>query len=293
MSYIGIDGRVVSTADAVISVMDHGLMYGIGLFETFRTYGGEPFLLERHLERLEEGCRLLGIRYVPETGEIRAWLSRLMAANGLEEAYIRLTVTAGEGALGLPSGDYKAPCQLVYIKPLPVVTDSLYAEGKALRLLKTPRNTPETPWRLKSLHYMNNIMAKRELQGDPEAVSLQAEGLMLTEQGELAEGIVSNIFFVKNGILYTPDVGTGILPGITRAVVLELADELGIPAREGRYGWEDLQQADEIFTTGSVQEIMPITRLLESGKEQLVIGDGQAGSLSQALLKAYRQKAGL
>lgn len=293
MNFIGIDGRVVSTADAVISVMDHGLMYGMGLFETFRTYGGIPFLLERHLERLQEGCRLLGIRYVPEAGETQAWLSRLMAANGLEEAYIRLTVTAGEEALGLPCGDYKSPRQLVYIKPLPLVPDSLYSEGKALRLLKTPRNTPETPWRLKSLHYMNNIMAKRELQSDPEAVSLHAEGLMLTEQGELAEGIVSNIFFVKNGILYTPDVGTGILPGITRAVVLELAGELGIPACEGRYGWEDLQQADEVFTTGSVQEIMPITRLLEDGKEQQAIRGGQAGPLTRTLLKAYRKKAGL
>lgn len=293
MNYIGIDGRVVNTADAVISVMDHGLMYGMGLFETFRTYGGVPFLLNRHLERLAESCKLIGIRFEPDPVEIKEWLSQLMAANGQKEAYIRFTVTAGEEALGLPSGDYKTPRQLIYIKPLPVVPDSRYAEGKALRLLKTRRNTPETPWRLKSLHYMNNIMAKRELQGDPEAVSLQAEGLMLTEQGELAEGIVSNIFFVKNGILYTPDVGTGILPGITRAVVLELADELGIPAREGRYGWGDLQQAEEIFTTGSVQEIMPITRLLEDGKEQQVIGGRHAGPLTLALLKAYRQKAGL
>lgn len=293
MSFMGIDGRVMDTAEAVVSVMDHGLLYGMGLFETFRTYGGIPFLLERHLERLKESCRLLGIRYQPDPSYIEDWISRILSANGLEEAYIRFTVTAGEEALGLPAGDYMAPRELVYVKPLPHLPDSLYTKGKALQLLATPRNTPETPWRLKSLHFMNNIMAKRELQSYPDAVKLQAEGLMLTGTGELAEGIVSNVFFVKNDILFTPDIGTGILPGVTRSVVFDLADELGLAAREGRYFWDDLVHADEVFTTGSVQELVPVTCLLKAGEEPRIVGEGLAGPVTKALLKAYRQKAGL
>lgn len=293
MRFMGVDGRVVNTAEAVVSVMDHGLLYGMGLFETFRTYRGEPFLLERHLRRLTDSCKMLGITYTPDPERIREWILRVMSANELQDAYVRYTVTAGVEALGLPAGDYTNPTELLYIKPLPELPDSLYKQGKALQLLVTPRNTPETAVRLKSLHYMNNIMAKRELQSYSDAVRLQAEGLMLTENGDLAEGIVSNIFFIKDGKLYTPDVETGILPGITRAFVLELADDLGIPAEEGRYTWDVLTLADEIFTTGSVQELVPVTSLLRSGEENVVVGSGFAGPITEHLLKTYRQKAGL
>ncbi|MGM1050467.1 MAG: aminotransferase class IV [Bacillota bacterium] len=293
MRFMGVDGRVVDTAEAVVSVMDHGLLYGMGLFETFRTYQGEPFLLERHLSRLADSCKMLGIAYNPNPERLREWILQLMSANELEDAYIRYTITAGVEALGLPAGDYTNPTELVYIKPLPVLPDSLYKKGRALQLLSTPRNTPETAVRLKSLHYMNNIMAKRELQSYPDAVHLQAEGLMLTGNGDLAEGIVSNIFFIKDGKLYTPDVDTGILPGITRAFVLELANHLGIPAEEGRYTWDVLTYADEIFTTGSVQELVPVTSLLRHGEENAVVGSGFVGPITENLLKTYRQKAGL
>lgn len=293
MRFMGMDGRVVDTAGAVVSAMDHGLLYGMGLFETFRTYRGEPFLLERHLTRLEESCRLLGIMYNPDSLYMREWITRLLAANDLEDAYVRYTVTAGVEALGLPTDDYTKPSELLYIKALPVLPPSVYQQGKALQRLDTPRNTPETPVRLKSLHYMNNIMAKRELQRYPEAVRFQAEGLMLNVEGELAEGIVSNIFFVKDGTLYTPDIGTGILPGITRAFVLELAHDLGIPTEEGRYTWDILKDANEVFTTGSVQELMPVTSLLEVDKETVIVGNGCVGPITQRLMNAYRQKAGI
>lgn len=293
MRFMGVNGRVVDTAGAVVSVMDHGLLYGMGLFETFRTYKGSPFLLERHLSRLAESCRLLGISYKTDPEYMRYWISQLLSVNDLEDAYIRYTVTAGVEALGLPAGDYTKPTELLYIKPLPMLPPSLYKEGKALQLLETPRNTPETPVRLKSLHYMNNILAKRELQSYPDAVRLQAEGLMLTGKGELAEGIVSNIFFIKDGKLYTPDVETGILPGITRALVLELAHDLRIPIEEGWYTWNTLTYADEIFTTGSVQELVPVTRLLKAHEETVVVGSGFAGPFTERLIRGYRQKAGL
>lgn len=142
---------------------------------------------------MAEGCRQLGIPFEPDIQGLREWIQLVMDKNELSEAYIRYTVTAGEDILGLPSAAYKQPNQLLYIKALPVTPTSLYTEGKELQLLNHRRNTPEGPVRLKSLHYMNNILAKRELAGYPSA-ERGAEGLMLTAQGEVAEGIVSNIF---------------------------------------------------------------------------------------------------
>lgn len=293
MSYVGLNGSVVRQDQAAVSVMDHGLLYGMGLFETFRTYNGVPFLLEWHLKRLSDSCRLLGIHHQPDPVMITGWLQQLMAANGLSEAYVRYTVTAGEAPLGLPSGQYTAPATLLFAKALPPLKAALYTEGRALQLLSVTRNSPETPVRLKSLHYMNNVMAKRELDERNAATGTQAEGLMLTADGHVAEGIVSNVFFVKGNKLYTPEISTGVLPGITRAVVLELAEELGVEAEEGRYRWGALAGADEVFTTGSVQEIVPVTKLIDVEGASHRIGDGLAGPLTGKLLQAYRKKAGL
>ncbi|WP_411552600.1 aminotransferase class IV [Paenibacillus lautus] len=293
MNYIGMNGGIVEAADAVVPVMDHGLLYGMGLFETFRTYQGKPFLLERHLNRLTDSCRELGIAHKADAERISGWIAELMEANGLQDAYIRYTVTAGEGLLGLPAGDYAKPAEILFAKELPAPNSALYETGRAMRLLSLPRNTPESSVRMKSLHYMNNILAKRELARYPEPSGGPAEGLMLTPAGDVAEGIVSNVFFVKKGRLYTPDVGTGILPGITRAVVLELAADLGIEAEEGRYDWDVFTEADEIFTTGSVQEIVPVTTLIGVEGATLSIGQGVAGPITRALLYAYRRKAGL
>lgn len=165
----------------------------MGLFETFRTYNGVPFLLRRHLDRLADGCRQLGIPFVPDEASLRDWITRVMDKNALKDAYIRYTVTAGEDILGLPAGDYSRPNHLLYIKELPRQPAALYSEGKGLQLLQLRRNTPEGPVRLKSLHYMNNILAKRELAGYASAAG-GTEGLMLTAEGNIAEGIVSNIF---------------------------------------------------------------------------------------------------
>ncbi|MGY5340899.1 aminotransferase class IV [Paenibacillus glucanolyticus] len=292
MRFIGLNGGIVDAAGAVVSVMDHGLLYGMGVFETFRTYQGKPFQLERHLDRLMDSCRQLGIAHMTDHDGMSRWISELMEANGLQDAYIRYTVTAGEGLLGLPLGDYVKPFEILFAKELPVTKEDVYEKGRVMRLLSLPRNTPESPVRMKSLHYMNNILAKRELERYPAHPGGPAEGLMLTAGGDVAEGIVSNVFFVKEGHLYTPDISTGILPGITRAVVLELAAELGIEAEEGHYSWEVFSGADEIFTTGSVQEIVPVTTLIGSGDQSIVIGQGAAGPVTRALQSAYRRKAG-
>ncbi|MGG1616668.1 aminotransferase class IV [Paenibacillus sp. NRS-1782] len=297
MKYIGVNGALTEAADAVIHVSDHGFLYGMGLFETFRTYKGVPFLLDRHLHRLAEGCQMLGIPFQPDKNQLIAHIQSLMAANGLNEAYIRYTVSAGEEVLGLPSGDYTRPNHILFAKPLPAT--HIEAVGttsiSALQLLRTPRNTPEGEVRLKSLHYMNNILAKRELQQYATAVQHKAEGMMLTADGFLAEGMVSNLFFVRNGTLYTPDLSTGILSGITRGLLLELAQARGIRCEQGLYRWDELRLADEILMTNSIQEIRPVNLLLERDGTMHRLSDAwkQAGSITALLIHDYREKAGM
>jgi 4-amino-4-deoxychorismate lyase len=286
---IGLNGAVPEAGETVIPAPDHGLLYGIGLFETFRTYDGRPFALGRRLARLRHGCDTLGIRWTMTDAEVAEWLARVLDANGLADAYVRLTVTAGEAGLGLTAGPYERPNTLLMAKPLPPLDERLYREGRELRILRTPRGEPETPVRLKSLHYMTNVLAKRELAAS--GASPGAEGLMLTRDGRLAEGIVSNLFFAKDGVVRTPAIDTGILPGITRAIVLELARALGYRTEEGHYTIEDLLEADEVWLTGSVQEIVPVTRITEADGTPHTVGGGLAGPTTLALLEAYRREA--
>ncbi|MCZ8523676.1 MULTISPECIES: aminotransferase class IV [Paenibacillus] len=284
---IDLNGQLIEEEQAVVSVYDHGFLYGMGLFETFRTYGGRPFLLEWHMERLAAGCADLDMAFVPSLAGLRQRIGRVLEANGLDDAYFRYTVTAGSGALGLPAETYVQPAEVLYAKLLPPADPELYRRGRGLQLLALPRNTPEGRVRLKSLHYMNNILAKQEMKQYPWARG--AEGLFLDGRGRLCEGIVSNVFFVRLGVLHTPSVDTGLLPGITRRFVLFLADKLGIPVVEGLYGWEELLEADEVFLTNSIQEIVPVTVLWDEQGRAVTVGGGRIGPMTLQLLEAYRQ----
>ncbi|NHN35051.1 aminodeoxychorismate lyase [Paenibacillus agricola] len=283
---IYVNGSIVEEDKAVISVYDHGFLYGIGLFETFRSYKGIPFLLEEHRKRLADGCRQLGIAYDPYRGGWEPIIESLLAANGLEDAYIRFTVTAGQDLLGLPSSDYEKPSVVVYIKSLP--PGPVVGIGKALQQLELPRNTPEGAIRFKSLHYMNNVLAKRELMRYPWANG--AEGLLADADGHIAEGITSNVFFVKAGKLYTPSIATGILPGITRALIGTLAIEADIQFEEGLYGWDDMLAADEVFMTNSIQEIVPITKLFGRDGIETPVSFGVVGAVTCLLQQMYQQR---
>lgn len=285
---VGYNGAVIDAGEAVISIYDHGFLYGIGLFETFRTYGGAPYLLDRHLRRLYDGCRRLGIRFAMEETAVRTWLAEVMAANGLNEAYVRLTVSAGDEGLGLPAGEYEHPHSFILVKPLQLPDETAYRSGRELRRLRTVRNTPEGEMRFKSLHYMNNIIAKRELLTQTGAAP-GTEGLMMTREGRLAEGITSNIFMLLDGKVCTPAIATGILPGITRERVLELAQAAGYETEEGWYDWNDLRRASEVWTTGSVQELMPISALIDADGARYKVGTGEAGPAALELLRLYRQ----
>lgn len=244
--YIYLNGEKVHSEEATISLYDHGYLYGVGLFETFRTYSGKPFLFEEHLHRLVESCQQIGIEWTPDRLKLQEQIHDLLQVNDLHDGYFRLNVSAGPEAIGLPSDLYRHYTEALLVKELPpAITE------KKLATLTLRRNTPEGAGRLKSHHYLNNILAKREAPPD-------AEGVFLTGQGKVAEGIVSNLFFVKGKTVYTPALTTGILNGITREWVLKTAKELSLVIEEEEYDLSFAQQSDEVFVTNSIQEIVPV-----------------------------------
>jgi len=287
---IALNGKLVPDKEAFVSVFDHGFLYGMGLFETFRTYGGKPFLLAAHLRRMEGACQEIGLDYVPDEARINRLVGDLLAANGLTDAYFRLSVSAGEDALGLSDHPYTRPTEVLYVKPLPSRNAELYRSGRWLQLLRLGRNTPEGSCRFKSFHYMNPILGKRELTRYPWARG--AEGLFLDRNGFVAEGLVSNIFWVSGGELLTPSLDTGILPGITREWVLETCRREGMEVREGRFPLQSLLTADEAFLTNSIQEIVPVSGLYDPEGNSYPIGRETPGKVTNRLMAIYSTAAG-
>lgn len=272
--FVYMNGEVMSKEEAVISPFDHGFLYGMGLFETFRVYNGHPFLLDDHIERLNKGLHVLNINLQFSREQIVNALQLLLEKNRLQDAYIRLNVSAGMGEIGLQTEPYENPSMIIFSKKLPPMKE---VEKKA-RILNLTRNTPEGHERLKSHHYLNNVLAKREIGN-----SQDCEGIFLTAEGYLAEGVVSNLFWIKDEILYTPAIETGILNGITRQFVIALARKNGIEAHEGLYPLSTLLEADEVFVTNSIQEIVPITEI------DGFIKPGKTGEMMNQLKKQYRR----
>jgi 4-amino-4-deoxychorismate lyase len=282
---IWLNDVIMDEREAVIPATDHGFLYGIGLFETFRTYGGKPFLLERHLSRLADGCQTLRINVSLDIYRIVDQVEKILAVNALSDAYIRLSVSAGSAPLGLPSLDsYKQPNVMMMAKALP----QSVAIPKTLMVLALPRSNPEGPIRQKSFHYMNNILAKWEM--SERSAPQHAEGLFLNAQGYVTEGIVSNVFFVHHGTLCTPSVSTGCLPGITRALLLELATANDIAIDEGLYTWEDVAQAEEVLVTNSIQEITAVDTLIDATDRMIQRWSHVPGPVTALLQHAYRAR---
>lgn len=266
----------------VISPYDHGFLYGMGVFETWRTYGGKSFLFDRHIARLQNSLDAIGICWQADSDRIAAEVTALLTENALTDAYVRLSVSAGIEPLGLPAGEYTNPNELILVKPVGNQPISA-TPSKAIQLLRTKRLVPETDIRIKSFHYMNSILGKQEMMNYPWAT--QAEGIMLDSVGDVAEGITSNIFIVKQGRIITPPLHTGILPGITRQFVMEIALENGLEVEQVRFNWSDLLQADEVFITNSVQAIVPIHCVFDQdGHTTSVSIDG---SVTKSLQVAY------
>ncbi|WGV60313.1 aminodeoxychorismate lyase [Brevibacillus brevis] len=274
--HVYVNGTICPAHEATVSVLDHGFLYGIGLFETLRVYDRKIFLWDAHYARLCSGLFALQIQPAWTKEELAEAILMTIDANELREAYVRLSVTAGAEGVGLVAGGYERPSLFVFAKPVaPLAVPPM---PKRLQTLALARQTAEGQQRFKSHNYLNNALARQELGARPDV-----EGLFLTHDGYVAEGIVSNVFWVKNDQLFTPSIDTGILDGVTRRHVLALAQQLSMPVEEGRYRLEELLNADEVFTTNSVQEIVPITEI-----------DGYSvpstyGAYSCELHRAYRQ----
>jgi 4-amino-4-deoxychorismate lyase len=246
-----LNGQIVPREMASISAFDHGFLYGVGLFETFRIYEGHAFLLEDHLQRLNDGLEQLCIEKRFSKEEVLKALKMVLEANHLQNAYIRLNVSAGIGELGLQVESYMQPNTIIYSKPLPKQSDNL--QEKRLKTLTIRRNTPEGNYRLKSHHFLNNVLAKRELGNQ-----VDVEGIFLNGEGYLSEGVVSNLFWIQNQTVFTPSVNTGILNGITRQFVIELIKKNGLKVVEGQWLPSVLEDAEEVFITNSIQEIVGV-----------------------------------
>ncbi len=245
------NGSIIPPQEVRISPFDHGFMYGLGLFETFRTYQGHPFLLDDHFQRLHDGLKNLRINVSQyDRRQVTEIIQKLLKENELTDAYFRWNVSAGEGPIGLSTSAYSSPNTIVFIKELP----SKATLEKKLVVLSQPRNTPEGKERLKSHHFLNNIYGKLEI-----ADERDAEGLFLTAEGYVAEGVVSNVFWRQGENVFTPSVNCGILNGVTRQFVIRLIKSLGYSVHEGFYPLSALLEAEEVMITNSIQEIVSIS----------------------------------
>jgi branched-chain amino acid aminotransferase len=254
---VWIDGEITDGAEARIPVTDHGLLYGDGIFEGIRVYGGRVFRLDAHMARFETGARTLALELPGGIAAVREIVLETVRAHGADEAYVRLIITRGEGALGVDPTTCPRPRLICLVDRVRIYPPEKLVAGIDL-VTSSVRRPPADVLdpRVKSLNYLNNVMAKLEARqrGADEA-------LMLNVQGMVAEASVANVFVVRSGVLLTPPATDGALEGITRATVLDLAAALGIPAREQTLGRFDLFAADEAFLTGSGAGIVPVRSL--------------------------------
>ena len=276
---IYIDGTFHEQSEAKISVFDHGVLYGDGVFEGIRFYQDRVFRLEEHIDRLWDSAKAIALDIpMSRTTLIEATLETIRQ-NDLHDGYIRLLVTRGVGSLGLSPDSCRRPSVIIIAATIALYPDSLYEKGLTLATCSVRRIPPGalSP-RIKSLNYLNNILAKIEAQQ-----AGAAEGVMLNEQGYVAECTGDNLFVVKSGVISTPPINAGILGGITRAVVFELAKKNGIPIKEDDLTRYDILVADECFLTGTAAEVIAAVQL-----DRRPIGDGHPGPITLKLVEEFR-----
>ena len=275
-----IDGNLFDKDDAKISVYDHGLLYGDGVFEGMRSYGGKVFRLQQHLERLWASAKSIWLT-IPITQEAMARaVQQTLQVNNLIDAYIRLVVTRGAGTLGLDPNRTSNPQVIIITDHIALYPAEFYENGLEIVTASTIRNHPAAmnP-RIKSLNYLNNILAKIE--------GLKAgciEALMLNHKGEVAECTGDNIFLIHHRQVLTPPTDAGILEGITRGAVIELAQSAGMTVREIGLTRHDVYTADECFLTGSAAEVIPVVKV-----DYRVIGDGKPGPITRDLMRRFHE----
>jgi len=272
-----LNGSLIPRSQARISALDYGFLYGFGLFETMRAYGGQVFRLDSHLNRLAHSAEILGLPI--QALDLKGAVRDTIQANKLSDARVRITISIGEGGMVPDSSACTQPTVLIlagHYKPYP---KQIYEKGFRAVVSSIRRNSQSPLSRLKSANYLENMLAKQEAR----AAGVD-EAICLNEKGFLAEASMSNIFLVNDGILRTPGEESGILPGITRKVVLELASQLGINTFEQDIRLDELFQAQEAFLTNSLMEIMPLTEI--NGKP---VGSGEAESVTRRLMANYKK----
>ena len=277
---IYLNGEFVPEEEAKISVFDHGFLYGDGVFEGIRAYNGKVFRLSQHIDRLYDSAKAINLEIPMSKEEMIEVVCETCRRNNLQDAYIRLVISRGKGDLGLDPKNCSEPTIVNIASSISLYPDEMYEKGMAVVTVPTRRNIPEgvNP-RIKSLNYLNNIMAKIEaaIAGVPEAV-------MLNQEGFVAECTGDNIFIVKNGVLITPAPHLGLLDGVTRNAVIELAQKAGISVLETTFPRYDLFTADECFLSGTAAELIPVTKV-----DNRVIGDGKPGPVFKQLLQDFRE----
>ncbi len=275
-----IAGKLYPKSEAKVSVYDHGLLYGDGVFEGIRSYAGKVFRLKEHVDRLYDSARAIKLEIPLSKTEFAQAIHDTLAVNALKDAYIRAIVTRGAGTLGLDPRKTSDPQVIIITDTIQLYPPELYETGLEIATVSTIRNHPNAvnP-RIKSLNYLNNILAKIE--------AIQAgclEALMLNHKGEVAECTGDNIFIIKHGLLRTPSLEAGLLEGITRNAVIELAKKAGIEVQEMALTRHDVFTADECFLTGTAAEVIPVVKC-----DARVIGTGKPGPITKQLMKRFHE----
>jgi len=280
-----LNGKLVPAKEARVSIYDHGLLYGYGLFETMRAYNGKIFLLERHINRLTVSAKYAGLSDALAGIDLAKACTDTLKANDLKDARMRLTVTGGESE-AFPWVSTNSPATvLITAKPFMSIPEDKYEQGFRVRIASVRHCRDSKLSGIKSTSYLISVLAKKEAtaQGLDEA-------LLLNDDGYIAEGGSSNVFFVRSSRLITPSEGSGILPGITRQVVMELAEELDIAVTEGTVGMAIIRQCEEAFLTNSTMEIMPMVMASDETGWTVKIGTGRPGPITLKLMAAYKER---
>ena len=280
--FISVNGQVTPAAEARVSVLDTGYTFGDGVYETLRTYGGRPFHLDKHFRRLRQSTSRVGIALPLTDDDLTARLRALLEAAGNAESYIRIMVTRGVGDVTYKFERIQGPTVVMIVKPYEPLAAKTYETGAPVVLSSVRRNHPlALDPAIKSCNLLNNILAMQE------AVAKGAlEAILLNDLGEVAEGAGSNVFVVHRGTLLTPPLEAGILAGITREVVLQLAREARLPVREDVLRVPDFLAAEEAFISSSLKEVVPIATI-----DGRAVGTGTTWPVTRRLLAAYREYA--
>lgn len=281
MTQVYIDGTFVPANEAKISVFDHGLLYGDGVFEGIRLYQGCVYRLDEHLERLEYSARAILLKMPWSRSEIAEAVCEACRRNGLHDGYIRLLVTRGVGTLGLSPDSCKTPSLIIIADKIQLYPPEIYSEGLSIVTVPTRRTGPAAlnPV-IKSLNYLNNVLAKIEA-----AQMGSLEAIMLNDQGFISECTGDNLFIAHKGVIYTPDVANGALKGITRQAIMDLSNKLGYELIEKNLTRYDVWCADECFLTGTAAEVIPVVKV--DGRP---IGSGKPGAITNELLEAFHRE---